>query len=288
MVALVQVRGALDPPTAVSVTNTLTPGYVSVAFTPPVDDGGSPVTRYTVTSYPAPAINRFPTTGTSSPILMGGLRTGTTYTFTVHANNAAGSGAESVPAAFFPPSAPLSPLAVAATNMSGTSPASSPTNAVTPQVSGAPANDNFANAQVISGASGTVTGTNVGAGKERGEPDHAGNPGGASIWYVWVAPSGYNTVTFDTCGSSFDTLLAQYQGTAVDALGVGWSNDDAGCPGDGAVSVRSRITYDLSYAGGDLHHRRRGGDGRRRHSRWECRLLRGGDQAGLGHLRAAL
>ena len=37
-----------------------------------------------------------------------------------------------------------------------------------------PANDNFANAQVISGASGSVTGTNIGAGPEVGEPSTSG------------------------------------------------------------------------------------------------------------------
>ena len=77
---------------------------------------------------------------------------------------------------------------VVATNVAGTSLPSAATNSVTPRADTGPANDNFANAQVISGASGTVTATNVGAGKEAGEPDHADNPGGASIWYAWTAP----------------------------------------------------------------------------------------------------
>ena len=38
----------------------------------------------------------------------------------------------------------------------------------------APANDNFANASVISGSSGTTTGSNLNASKETGEPQHAG------------------------------------------------------------------------------------------------------------------
>src|SRR5206468_3408882 len=38
----------------------------------------------------------------------------------------------------------------------------------------APANDNFAAAQVLSGSTGTVTGTNAGATTEPGEPQHAG------------------------------------------------------------------------------------------------------------------
>src|SRR6185436_1507806 len=38
-----------------------------------------------------------------------------------------------------------------------------------------PANDNFASAQVLTGCSGTVTGTNVASTKETGEPDHGGH-----------------------------------------------------------------------------------------------------------------
>jgi hypothetical protein len=53
----------------------------------------------------------------------------------------------------------------------------------------APANDRFVNAQVITGSSGTVNGSNTGANDESGEPDHGGFPGGRSIWYRWTAPT---------------------------------------------------------------------------------------------------
>src|SRR5207248_5298457 len=43
--------------------------------------------------------------------------------------------------------------------------------------SAVPANDNFANAQGLSGGSASVTGTSVNATKEAGEPNHAGNAG---------------------------------------------------------------------------------------------------------------
>jgi hypothetical protein len=58
----------------------------------------------------------------------------------------------------------------------------------------APANDNFNNAIPLSGVAVTATGSNVGASKERlpfpppGEPSHAGNTGGASVWWTWTAP----------------------------------------------------------------------------------------------------
>jgi hypothetical protein len=94
----------------------------------------------------------------------------------------------------------------------------------------------FANAQAISGSSGTVTGSNVGATKESGEPNHAGNSGGASIWYRWTPAAG-GSVTIDTLGSSFDTLLAVYTGSAVNALTSVASNDDC-CGGR-----QSKVTF---------------------------------------------
>jgi hypothetical protein len=69
------------------------------------------------------------------------------------------------------------------------------------------------------------TGSNVGATKQSGEPNHAGNAGGASVWYAWTAPA-TGSVTITTAGSSFDTLLGVYTGSAVDALTQVAANDD--------------------------------------------------------------
>jgi hypothetical protein len=88
-------------------------------------------------------------------------------------------------------------------------------------------NDNFANAQPLSGPSGTATGSNSGAAKEAGEPNHAGQSGGASVWYAWTAPGG-GTVVIDTLTSNFDTLLAVYTGNNVAQLIPAASNDDIG------------------------------------------------------------
>jgi hypothetical protein len=87
-------------------------------------------------------------------------------------------------------------------------------------------NDNFANAFVLAGSSGSTNSSNLGATKEAGEPNHAGNVGGASVWFAWTAPSS-GIWTFNTSGSSFDTLLAVYTGSTVSALTVIASNDDA-------------------------------------------------------------
>lgn len=98
------------------------------------------------------------------------------------------------------------------------------TDSGSPEV--APTNDNFANAQVISGLSGTVTGgTNVGATKETGEPAHAMNRGGSSVWYKYVAV-GNGALSISTFQSEFDTLLAVYQGNSVSNLKLVAANDD--------------------------------------------------------------
>ncbi len=89
----------------------------------------------------------------------------------------------------------------------------------------APDNDLFANAISISGTNITVTGSNTGAGKEPGEPYHAGYAGGASVWWSWTAPFS-GTATMNTSGSTFDTLLAVYTGNSVSELREIACNDD--------------------------------------------------------------
>jgi hypothetical protein len=75
-----------------------------VAFTPPVDDGGAPVTSYTVTAtdHTTPANGGQTATAAGSPtevsgIFVTGLTNGDHYTFTVAATNKAGTGDASAP-----------------------------------------------------------------------------------------------------------------------------------------------------------------------------------------------
>jgi hypothetical protein len=79
------------------------------------------------------------------------------------------------------------------------------------------AGDNFSTALTLAGTSTSVTRTNLGFTKETGEPFHAGNPGGKSIWWRWVAPTS-GDFTFNTAGTPFNTLLAVYTGTNVSTL----------------------------------------------------------------------
>ncbi|MGD0412501.1 MAG: immunoglobulin domain-containing protein [Verrucomicrobiota bacterium] len=51
----------------------------------------------------------------------------------------------------------------------------------------------------------------VGATKEPGEPDHCGQAGGASEWFVYTAPAS-GTLVANTAGSSYNTILAVYSG----------------------------------------------------------------------------
>lgn len=112
-----------------------------------------------------------------------------------------------------------------------------------------PANDSFANAQTVTGVTGTTTGINTGASKETGEPNHGGNTGGRSIWYGWTAPS-TGTATFQTCGSDYDTTLAAYTGAVVNSLTSLASNDDhCGLQSRIEFPVTSGTTYRIAVDG---------------------------------------
>ena len=97
-------------------------------------------------------------------------------------------------------------------------------------------NDNFANRIALSGMVVSTTGCNSNACKESGEPNHAGATGGKSVWWSWVAPT-TGTVTISTVGSTFDTVLGLYTGTAVSSLTTIASNDDGN--GSGMTSLLS-------------------------------------------------
>jgi hypothetical protein len=106
-----------------------------------------------------------------------------------------------------------------------------------------PPNDDFADAEVLAGLPATGAGTCIGASEETGEPDHAGQPGGSSVWYSWTAPSD-GPVTIATCASNFDTLLGVYTGTSVNALTEVASDNDACSPGSRlGITATQGVTY---------------------------------------------
>lgn len=105
-------------------------------------------------------------------------------------------------------------------------------------VHAAPANDNFLNAQLLSGSGGTFTGSNVDGTKQVGEPYHFGNLGGSSIWYKYVAPAS-GVLHFATSSSNIDTVVGVYTGTSVNNLTLVGTNDNDEL--DGWMKIYSRI-----------------------------------------------
>jgi hypothetical protein len=94
----------------------------------------------------------------------------------------------------------------------------------------APSNDNFVDAQVLTGLNSPpgspILGYTTNATAEAGEPAHAGIPAAHSIWYRWIAAD-TGLFSFTTSGSSFDTTLGIYTGGSVSTLTEVASNDDS-------------------------------------------------------------
>jgi hypothetical protein len=88
-----------------------------------------------------------------------------------------------------------------------------------------PPNDDFADRIPLRGPVVNTTGASFLASKEPGEPNHADDLGGKSVWWSWTAPAN-GQVAISTDGSDFDTLLAVYTGTALTNLVPIASNDD--------------------------------------------------------------
>ena len=124
----------------------------------------------------------------------------------------------------------------------------------------APGNDNFTNAVTIAGQTGIVIGSNVGATLEACEPttvntdDYGVEPVDSSVWYQWTAPAS-GTVTMDTTGSTFDTVLAVYTDATNNlcdaSLTLVGADDDnntfvAGTPSQLSFPVVAGTTYYIS------------------------------------------
>lgn len=90
-----------------------------------------------------------------------------------------------------------------------------------------------------------VSGTNVGA-----VNDATASCGGSlDVWYRYTA-TGSNALTFDTCGSGFDTQIAIYTGTCGALTEVGCNDDNGGtgpCPGGLTSHVTLTATANTTY-----------------------------------------
>ena len=121
-----------------------------------------------------------------------------------------------------------------------------------------PGNDDFTNAFLLTGVAGTTNSYNINASKEPYEPAHAGDVGGHSVWYTWVAPTS-GPVDFNTLGSTFDTTLAVYTNNnpaspnVTNLTVVAANDDDSG--GGGLLTSRvgfnaiAGTTYEIAIDG---------------------------------------
>jgi hypothetical protein len=90
-----------------------------------------------------------------------------------------------------------------------------------------PLQDDFNAMATVASAAGAGRGSNFAATAQSGEPQHAGKPGGKSMWIDWQAPV-TGIATFSAAGSSLDTVLAVYTGNVLSNLTEVASDDDRG------------------------------------------------------------
>ena len=114
----------------------------------------------------------------------------------------------------------------------------------------APANDNFADAEILTGLPTLTTGSSIDATRETDEPDHGSFGLGSSVWYDWTAPSS-GPVAIDLSGSDYDTFLAVYTGDTLTSLSLVGEDDDGGTGLDSklAFSAVSGVTYRIAVDG---------------------------------------
>lgn len=97
-----------------------------------------------------------------------------------------------------------------------------------------PLNDNFANAFPITDAVASFPASTYGATTQIGEPDHAGQDNGGSIWYVMEAQRS-GTVRFTAQGRLGQTSIGVYRGGSLAALQTVASASVTG--GDASVDI---------------------------------------------------
>lgn len=127
----------------------------------------------------------------------------------------------------------------------------------------APANDKFANRQVLGpgfpgGKPIEVTGSNVGAGNEEGEFLPGLSPAGHSVWFGWEATAD-GWVTVGSCEGEFQTILGVFTGTEVQSLTLvasGNGNEGPDCPFQGrqyTFFATSGTEYAIAVDGNNFH-----------------------------------
>ncbi len=197
-------------PTAVNAT--LVDGNVTISWTAPDDSGSGEITSYTAVPVNANGTATTPTcTWSSGPLQcrIDTMRSGA-WRFAVRASNPWGS-----------------------------SELSDVSNEITVDVT----NDDWAGARLMPGQNGSLTDTNSGATSEPGEPTAEYGSGVATKWFRF-SPTSNGSVTIDTRGSNFDTVLGVYTGTAVNTLSRVAANDDAVF--DNVRTLQSQVSFGVT------------------------------------------
>lgn len=116
---------------------------------------------------------------------------------------------------------------------------------VVTHIIGDPANDHLHNALILEGDSGQISADTSAATRQFGEPFHAGNAGGGSVWYR-IDPTVDGELDIATRKARFDTLLGIYTGNKISELTTVASNDDSSS-GTGASRIVQALTSGTSY-----------------------------------------
>jgi hypothetical protein len=118
--------------------------------------------------------------------------------------------------------------------------------------------NNFTNRNTITAASGTGSGTTMGAWNEYGEPKPASGWYFNTVWLTWVAPQS-GLAEMDTVGSGFDSWLGVYTGTLLTNLTAIATDDDSGGLHTSYVrfNAQANVSYQImvaarNYGGGPL------------------------------------
>jgi subtilisin family serine protease len=200
------------PSSPTDVSATLVDGNVTINWTAPTDSGSGDIIAYTAVPVTANGTATTPTcTWSSGPLQcrINSMRSGTWR------------------------------FAVRASNQWGTSELSDISNEISIDVT----NDEWAGARLMADTAGSLTDSNSGATWEPGEPTAEYGSGTATKWFRF-SPTSNGSVTIDTRGSDFDTVLGVYTGGAVDALTQRAANDDASF--DGVRTLQSRVAFTVT------------------------------------------
>ncbi len=107
-----------------------------------------------------------------------------------------------------------------------------------------PPNDMFNNAFLLAGSSSTGNSYIRSATMETGEPNHAGESDGRSVWWKWTAPFN-GRVRLNALSSEFPAALGVYKGTAVSSLTLVTNGFDTAI----SFTAVSATTYRIAVGG---------------------------------------